>query len=38
MHESIDLFLRHLRIEKQSSDHTVKGYSEDLNSLLEFLK
>ena len=37
MHESIDQFLRHLRVEKQSSEHTVKGYSEDLNSLLEFL-
>jgi len=38
MHESIDLFLRHLRTEKQSSEHTVKGYSEDLESLLEFLE
>ncbi|NNJ26880.1 tyrosine recombinase XerC [Alienimonas chondri] len=37
MHESIDLFLRHLTVEKQSSEHTVKGYSEDLESLLEFL-
>ncbi len=27
MHESIDLFLRHLRVEKQSSDLTVKGYA-----------
>ena len=37
MHAAIDAFLRHLRVEKNSSDLTVKSYSEDLNSLLEFL-
>ena len=37
MHAAIDAFLGHLKGEKQSSEHTVKGYSEDLNSLLDFL-
>ena len=37
MHAAIDAFLRHLRVEKNSSELTVKSYSEDLDSLLEFL-
>ena len=37
MHAAIDAFLRHLRVGKNSSDLTVKSYSEDLNSLLDFL-
>ena len=37
MHAAIDAFLRHLRVEKNASALTVKSYSEDLNSLLDFL-
>ena len=37
MHAAIDAFLRHLRVEKNASELTIKSYSEDLNSLLDFL-
>jgi len=36
MHAAIQAFLRYLKIERNSSDLTLKSYSEDLNSLLEF--
>jgi integrase/recombinase XerC len=34
----VDLFLTHLRDERNCSPHTVKAYSEDLRCLLEFLE
>lgn len=33
---ALDSFLRYLRIERNASDLTLKSYSEDLNSLLEY--
>lgn len=36
MEQAIDGFLRYLKIERNSSDLTIKSYSEDLNSLLEY--
>jgi integrase/recombinase XerC len=36
MHAAIDGFLRYLRFERNASDLTLKSYSEDLDSLLEF--
>jgi integrase/recombinase XerC len=36
MHSAIDGFLRYLRIERNASDLTLKSYSEDLASLLEY--
>ncbi|MFN6105002.1 MAG: tyrosine recombinase XerC [Planctomycetaceae bacterium] len=36
MHAAIDGFLRSLKIERNCSDLTIKSYSEDLNSLLEY--
>lgn len=36
MHAAIDGFLRYLKIERNSSELTLKSYSEDLGSLLEF--
>lgn len=36
LHEVIDGFLRSLKIERNCSDLTIKSYSEDLNSLLEY--
>ena len=36
MHSAIDGFVRHLRIERNASELTLKSYSEDLASLLEF--
>jgi len=35
MHAAIDDFLRYLRIERNSSELTIKSYAEDLDSLLE---
>ena len=37
MHAAIDSFLRHLKVERNASELTVKSYGEDLDSLLEFL-
>jgi len=37
LHGAIDGFLRSLKIERNCSDLTIKSYSEDLNSLLEYL-
>jgi integrase/recombinase XerC len=36
LHVAIDGFLRSLKIERNCSDLTIKSYSEDLNSLLEY--
>lgn len=36
LHGAIDGFLRSLKIERNCSDLTIKSYSEDLNSLLEY--
>ena len=36
MYAAIDAFLRYLRIERNSSELTLKSYSEDLDSLLEY--
>ena len=36
MHAAIDSFLRYLRVERNASELTLKSYSEDLGSLLEF--
>ena len=36
LHAAIDGFLRSLKIERNCSDLTIKSYSEDLNSLLEY--
>jgi integrase/recombinase XerC len=38
MHAAIDNFLRHLHVERNASQLTLKAYSEDLNSLLDFLR
>lgn len=37
LHDAIDSFLRYLQIERNASDLTLKSYSEDLESLLEYL-
>jgi integrase/recombinase XerC len=37
MEEWIDRFLDYLRIERNASQHTAKGYAEDLRALCEFL-
>jgi len=36
MHNAIDGFLRYLKIERNSSELTLKSYSEDFNSLLDY--
>ncbi len=36
MYADVDAFLRYLRIERNSSDHTRKAYAEDLDRLLEY--
>jgi integrase/recombinase XerC len=38
MYEAIDGFLRFLQIERNASDLTRKSYSEDFNSLLDYLR
>src|SRR5947209_4952804 len=38
MEEALADFLRHLALEKNSSEHTVKSYREDLTQALEFLR
>ena len=38
LHQAIDQFIRHLRIERNASPLTLKSYAEDLESLLEFLE
>jgi integrase/recombinase XerC len=37
LHDAIDSFLRYLEIERNASELTLKSYSEDLGSLLEYL-
>lgn len=37
MSEEIELYLRHLRTERQASDHTLRGYRTDLRELERFL-
>lgn len=37
MLDAIDRFLTFLRVERNSSDYTIKSYSEDLHSLADFL-
>lgn len=36
--EYVDLFIAHLRDERNCSAHTIKAYAEDLGSLIEFLE
>ena len=36
MYSAVESFLRHLRIERNSSELTLKSYSEDFDSLIEF--
>lgn len=36
MHAAIDGFLRYLKIERNSSDLTIKSYADDLSSVVEF--
>lgn len=38
MHSAFDSFLRYLRIERNSSELTLKSYSEDFASLLEYFE
>lgn len=38
MHAAIDGFLRYLRIERNASELTLKSYSEDFNSLFDYLR
>ncbi|MEZ6095509.1 MAG: tyrosine recombinase XerC [Pirellulaceae bacterium] len=38
MQNAINRFLRYLEIERNSSEHTLKSYREDLESLLEYLR
>jgi integrase/recombinase XerC len=38
MEEALAEFLRHLALEKNASEHTVKSYREDLTQALEFLR
>jgi integrase/recombinase XerC len=37
MRRAVDRFLEYLRVERNSSAHTIKSYREDLTALLEFL-
>ncbi|HUQ70850.1 MAG TPA: tyrosine recombinase XerC [Planctomycetaceae bacterium] len=37
MHAAIDGFLRYLKVERNSSELTLKSYSEDFNSLFDYL-
>jgi integrase/recombinase XerC len=37
MRDSIQRFLTYLRVERNSSDYTIKSYREDLTSLMDFL-
>ena len=37
LHDAIDSFLRYLQIERNASELTLKSYSEDLESLIEYL-
>ena len=38
MHSAIDSFIRSLRIERNASPLTLKSYSEDFNSLFDYLQ
>lgn len=38
MHAAIDGFLRYLKVERNSSTLTLKSYSEDFNSLFDYLR
>lgn len=38
MNEAVAAFLKHLALEKNASEHTVKSYREDLTQALEFLQ
>lgn len=38
MHAAIDGFLRYLKIERNASTYTLKSYSEDFNSLFDYLR
>jgi integrase/recombinase XerC len=38
MHDAIDGFLRYLKIERNASTLTLKSYSEDFNSLFDYLR
>lgn len=38
MHAAIDGFLRYLRVERNASTFTLKSYSEDFNSLFDYLQ
>lgn len=38
MHAEVQDFLRHLRLEKNASDLTIKSYSDDFESFYEYLK
>lgn len=38
MHGAVDGFLRYLRIERNASELTLKSYSEDFNSLFDYLR
>lgn len=38
MYDAIDQFLRYLRIERNASELTLKSYSEDFNSLFDYLR
>ena len=38
MEEALAEFLRHLSLEKNSSEHTVKSYREDLMQALEYIR
>ena len=37
MRDSIQRFLTYLKVERNSSDYTIKSYREDLTSLMDFL-
>jgi integrase/recombinase XerC len=37
MHSAIDAFLRYLKVERNASELTLKSYSEDFNSLFDYL-
>ncbi|MDR1480073.1 MAG: tyrosine recombinase XerC [Planctomycetaceae bacterium] len=37
MQNAIDRFLRYLRVERNSSDFTVKSYSEDMDAFIEYV-
>jgi integrase/recombinase XerC len=38
MHAAIDGFLRYLKVERNASELTLKSYSEDFNSLFDYLR